>query len=271
MNTFTQPKRRWPVLNVLLLCLATICPTAYSSDVEATRARIEQWVETQRIAAAEKNQWAVEKAALADLKRVLSAESAALGKRIATIREELSETDGVREDLVNRRDTLRQATERFGRQLTAVENRLAGTVKRLPPPLASDLRQLIERLEQSDRSPGQPPLTRRLQTVLALLAAIEDFDRAIHIRPGMLERDDSRQQEVDFVFIGLGAGYFIDASGEFCGRMIAVDDGWKRQNDPALAAALATFIAAYRDPAKAEFIPLPVSDVPLISIGGSNQ
>lgn len=256
---------------LLLATLNMVYPITASADVGDTRALVEQWVETQRIIAEERNQWAVEKAALVDLKEVLLAESDSLAANIAAVQDNLSATDGVREDLVNRRDALRQATRRFGRQLTAVENQLADIVDRLPPPLAVELRQLIGRLQQRDSASGQPALSRRLQTVLALLAAIEDFDRAIHVSTGMLERDDGRQQEVDFVFIGLGAGYFIDASGEFCGRLTVTDDGWEQHRDPSLASTLTTFIAAYRDPAKAQFIPLPVSNVPLIPIGATEQ
>lgn len=259
--------------SVLLALIGVQAPMEllHATDVDGTRALVEQWVETRRITAAERSQWAVEKSAIADLSRVLEAEKTSLASRIDAMRAELSESDAIREELVARRDALTAATTRFSRELSGIEGRLADLAQRLPPPLRDELRLTIEQLTQAANSAVQLPLTRRVQNVLAFLTAMEEFDRSIHIRPGVLERADGRTQEVSFIFIGLGAGYFTDASGAFCGRMVATAQGWQPKPEPSLAGELANFIAISRDPAMARFIHLPISDVPLVPTPGDER
>lgn len=254
---------RWVTL-LLMAGVASASSLFGETDVDGTRALIEQWVETRRIAAEERSQWEVEKAAIADLMRVLKAEQETLTGRIARMQAELSESDATRADLVARRDALAEATVRFGHDLTAIEKRLVAMAPRLPSLLRDDLRLTIEQLNQSTRQSGSVPLVRRVQNVLAFLAAVETFDRSIHVRTGVLERSDGRSQEVSLIFIGLGAGFFSNEGGDYCGRMVLGTDGWQAQPDPALANALGEFLAIWHDPAKAHFVSVPVAGVPLI-------
>ena len=63
---------------------------------------------------------------------------------------------------------------------------------------------------------------------------------------------------VDTVYVGLGAGYFVNEAGDFAGLGTPGAKGWEWTVRPELAASVREVIRIYRSERPPRFIPLPV-------------
>lgn len=245
--------------------VAAICGTAFSpaavasEETAAIRSQVEQWVETRRILSAEEAQWQQEKIVLQDMIRVLDQENHRLADQISAISQGLSTADEQRVSLVERRDQLMSQTQYLLQQLRPAQQQLRAFSQQLPPPLLEEITPLLQRIPTTAAGESAATPAERLQAIVAILQAIEVFDRQLHVTPALTRTDDGQTREVTHIYLGLGAGWFVDASGTYAGRLQPTADGWQAETAVELAPALLQLLEIHANPTRASFIALPLS------------
>ncbi len=222
------------------ICLALCMLSARGeSDVNATKSKLDKWVETQQLISEEKNDWAVEKEILEDTRKLLEEELAMLDEKIAELESDSTEADKERDSLLLDRVEYKRAEASMEESIRALEVKLLDLVPSFPEPLSDKLDPYIVQIPK-DAAKSRVSLSDRLVTILGILGQAERFNRDVHLFSSTEkiagEGDEARQ--VWRLYWGLGAAYWVDDSGKHAGVGSLGDEGWTFASDDKLAAGL---------------------------------
>ncbi|MBL9136015.1 MAG: DUF3450 family protein [Verrucomicrobiales bacterium] len=246
-------------LGYILIALAHI-PTA-GRAAEGTlgplRVGIEQWVQTKQLISRTKSDWDAEKEMLLQTKALYERELSGIDDQMSKVSTNSVQVDRDRAVLdAELKDS--NATLDHARVLVAgLEAKASALAARMPDPLKETLQPLLNRLPQEAAS-SKTAVTERLQTVVSLFNEIDKFNNAISITSEKRKNDRGEEIAVESVYVGLGAAYFVNQTGDFAGTGEPGADGWRWSVNPSLAAEVREIIRIYRGERTASFVLLPV-------------
>jgi len=214
------------------LALAAFWPVAFPAaaggqgQIEPARDVLREWVQTEQLISEELEEWRTEKASIEDLLEVRARELALLDEELQAIREERTQAETTREELVEETESLESAAELVRGQLGFLEMQLLALTPRLPQPLREKLAPLILRLP---RDPENTPLSlgQRMQHVVGILNEVDTFNAGVTLVTEIQEMPDGERAEVRVLYLGLGRAFFADRTGAYAGVLEPGKDGWE--------------------------------------------
>lgn len=247
----------WIRTGIIIVGTAT---AAFGADgsLEAARTTLEQWVETRQLIGKTKTDWQSD--------RELLGQTLELFKReLQTIREERSKlsTNSIQgeKERAEAEASLQAANESLAAiaQFAAgFETQLVPFVSRLPVPLQDIIRPFLNRLP-SNSATSRITVPERLQAIVGILNEIDKFNNAVTIFNERRKNAKGEEVSVDTVYVGLGAAYYVNSTGDLAGTGQPGTNGWEWNIKPELAAPIREVIRIYRNERSTRFVSLPVT------------
>ena len=241
-------------------------PEEEADPVEITRVAIEQWVETRRVIAKEKRDWALGQEMLNDRIRIVSNEIDKLEGRITEAEKSITDADKKKVDLDAENERLKEAAASLDETVLALEKGTLALLVRLPDPIRERVKPLSQRIPDPNVKEGEQKKTvreqslgARFQNIVGVLNEIDKFNREITMTSEVRTLADGSTAEVTALYVGIGQGYYVSANGEAAGVGSSSADGWVWTPANESAAEIAKAIAILKNEQIAEFVRLPIS------------
>ncbi len=132
---------------------------------------------------------------------------------------------------------------------------------RLPAPLLESAKPVLNRIPESAGT-SRAGTTERLQAVVTLLGEIDKFHQTITVTSGRQSDGKGREVSVEMLYLGLGAAYFTDPTGDVAGFGVPGKDGWHWTVKPEIGREIREALDMYRNSKPAAFVGLPLTIQP---------
>lgn len=244
----------------LLAAAAIAVSAAAQTKFDDARATLEKWVETRQLISKEKTDWELENQALADSVALLKKEIATLEENIARAEGDTTAADVEREKLLIDNDALKGASATVASLVASLEQRILKVIQSVPDDLRN--REGIQLLNR--RIPKNPQTTRaslseRMQNIVGILSEVEKFNSSINIASETRKIPSGETVQVSTLYIGLGQGYYVDATRKFAGVLTPSADGWVATDRNDLAPLVGDVIDLYHKTKQPpQFVKIPV-------------
>ncbi len=227
-------------------------------QLEEIRANIDKWVETRQLLAKTRSEWATAKETLQQSIGLIEKEVKLIDERITQTRETASQADRDRLVLLDENERLSKASAAVQAVLADLERQTTNLAAQLPLPLQERIMPLIKRV------PNHPDQSRlsvseRMQNIVGILSEVDKFNNAISVFPELRRNSAEVEVQVKTLYVGLGAAFFADKTGEYGGVGVPTATGWEWTPKPEIAADVARAIAIYENTETAQFVKLPVT------------
>ena len=241
-----------------LICLFVKFSLHLNAEIKETHAIIGEWVATERLISEEESDWEIEKSTLLDLKQALGAELGELNAKLKETEEEAVGAAKQRQDLLVRKDAAQQATESLHRGLDRAVAKVNRAFSLLPTPVAERLAPYRKKLLPA-KGTALPALRQRVDALVSLLQAIQNFHRSVTLERQEFTLDDNQSREFQVMYFGLGTAYFVNESGTVAGYGQPGEKGWRWTRSDKLAREISTGVDMLNNRAMPRFLELPVS------------
>jgi len=241
----------------IIIFTALVLGTASAQEAPQLRAKLDKWIDANRIIAQEKAEWTSEKQILERMIELLEAESQRLDEQIEAARADQSTAQRKRQEITERRESLSRTSEQVSAQIGSYETETLALAKRLPPPLLKELEPLLQNIP-SDPGNTRRSIGQRTQNVLSILDAVEKFNADLTLDTNIQTLENGTAVEVETLYLGLGQAFYIDTSGTHAGMLTLQGDAWVATEQPDLAPVIKRAIAIYKNTEKASFVELPL-------------
>jgi len=228
-----------------------------AQDLEMTKETLSKWVETRKLISEEKEQWAVGREVLGDRIDLVRNERDTLSKKIHETQSLITDADKKREDLVKENDALKNASATLVNRIFTLERGVLELLPSLPEPVQDRIRPLSQRIPKNAET--ELSLSERYQNVIGIVNELNKGANEISVVSEVKNLDDGTTAEVQTMYVGYARGYSCNNNGDkaFVGYPTA--EGWKWEQNNAIARQVADSIAILKNEKVAEFVPLPVS------------
>lgn len=242
----------------VLVLLCSPASRLGAADLTETRQLLDKWVEARQLAAKARADWQTDRETLESSVRLLERE-------LATVRDQMGKlgtnTTQVATERAQAEGQIRQAQATLDRVQVVtggLENEVRTLLPRLPSPLQETLKPFLHRLP-AEGAPTKMGAPERFQALVGILNELDKFNTTLTISNERRKTAAGDDVAVDTLYLGLGAAYFVNDTGDFAGRGSPGVNGWEWTIEPELASAVRECIRVYRNERPARFIPLPVS------------
>lgn len=218
---------------------------------------LEKWIETRRVIAKEKSEWATSRELLNERIKLVQQEIESLKAKSAEADAGITEADGKRLELVEENEKLKSATGTLGGVLAKLETGTLQLVGRLPGPIRERIRPLSQRIPDG-RQETKLSVSERFQSVIGVLNEVNKFNHEIVMSSEVRSLADGTSVEVVSLYIGLGQGYYVSANGKVAGIGTASKEGWVWKEANEAAPQIARAIAVLKNEQVASYIQLPL-------------
>lgn len=227
------------------------------ATVTSVREVLGQWVQARQLVSRTEVEWGAEKEMLEQTRALYERELASVRAQLGRVSTNSTVAD--RERVVADGELKRMAAglERAREVVARLEGEVKTLLPLLPAPLQVNVQSLVDRLPQ-DSAATRGQVTERMQTVVSLLNEVDKFQNAIAVANE--KRPDAKGDlvSVDVIYVGLGAAYYVDATGDLAGVGVPDATGWKWEIRPGISGAVRDVIAMYRSQKPAAFVGLPM-------------
>lgn len=252
-------------LGIRLIAMVLLPLGSWGAEAGLVEARdlVAQWVQTRQLVSRTR----ADGEAMKDL---LSQTKAIHERELKTLEEALSRTSTnstqVTAERVKAEGALAEANGALDRAKGVVEG-LEAMVRELlpmlPPPLLEQAKPVIDRIPASpDVVAARGGVTERLQAVVLLLSEVDKFHQTVTVAGGRQPDGSGREVSVDTLYLGLGAAFYSDATGEVAGVGKPGKAGWEWQPKPEVGGEVRAALAMYRNSKPAAFVGLPLTIAP---------
>lgn len=222
------------------------------------RSVLDKLVETRELISKERTDWAVDKESMQQQIDLLQKEKQLLDEQIAKAEATSTQADKERQRLIEENEALAKASDEIKPTIALLEKRVLELAKVFPPPLTERVEPLFKRI------PANPANTRlslgeRMQNVVGILSEVDKFNGVITVVSELKTNPAGADIQVRTIYLGLGAAYYTDKSGNFAGVGTPTLEGWEWTPRPELAEKIARVIYVYENASAATFVNLPVT------------
>jgi len=226
--------------------------------LEQTRSSLEKWVETRQLISKTRADWQSDKEMLEQNIQLFERELKAVDEGMSKVGASNSQVDKERGESEAALKASNQTLDQAKAFAATFEARLAKVVPQLPAPLQDILKPLLNKLPAAGAATklGAPE---RMQAIVGILNEVDKFNNAISIFSEKRKNQKQEEVAVQTVYIGLGAGYFVNDAGDFAGVGMPGASGWDWSIRNEIAPAVKDVVKIYRSEMPARFIALPAT------------
>lgn len=249
----------WAISTWALLLLTWFAGWAMAADVGAeVDDLVRQWTALERQRSRLESGWLERRQYLEQRLELLALEEQTLGEFLAAHRGSTDEVEARRFELLEQQTAYEAHQEALAAWLDEAVFVLERLQPRLPPPLAAEWRASL----QIAGSGEDVSSSERLNHILSMLQAVDDFQRIIPVHATTMTLADGTVMRVDQAFLGLSQGWYVSADGRHAGYGRPGPDGWKwvdqAEIDGLDARVVRRLVEMVREPTAAELLELPV-------------
>ena len=253
-------RRRIATIAALGLCSAALFADGgegVAETVELARAKLEKWVETQRLISQEKRDWAIGKELLEERLELVQLEIESVRERTAEAREKVQSSESARDELHQENEELKLASSALAELVTGLEARTRALDLRLPPPARDRIQPLVQRIPE-DPQDTKSSLSERFQNIVGALDQVNRFHREISVTNELRTLEGGATAEVTVLYLGASKAFYLTSDTTQAGVGTITDDGWTWEPANASAPEIAKAIAILQDGKAAEYVHVPV-------------
>lgn len=242
----------------LLLLMACVFATRVHSEpsLNETRSTLEKWVQTRQLISKTRTDWQSDKEIMEGTAELFERELKALEEKFSKLG---TNSVQVEKDRMQAETLLKASEASLGqtRQFAAeFEGKLRALAPQLPVPLQEIIKPHVNKLP-ADSGKTEMPAAARLQTIVAVLNELDKFNNAVNIFSEKRKNGKGEEVAVETLYVGLGAGYFVNDAGDFAGMGRPGANGWEWSVKNDLAHSVRETIRIYRNERGARFVALP--------------
>lgn len=232
---------------------------AFAEDaLTESRSTIEKWVETRQLISKTRSDWQTDKDTLDQTIALYERELKSLDEQLSKVSTNNTQVAKEMADAEALKKSSNEARDRAGQFATEFEGKLKKAVSQLPSPLQDIVKKDMARI------PADPANTKmlaaeRVQICVAVLNELDKFNSGVNVFNEKRKNDKGEEVAVQSFYIGLGAGYFVNETGDFAGVGSPSPTGWTWANKPEIASTVQLAVKMYRNEQTAHFITLPVA------------
>jgi septal ring factor EnvC (AmiA/AmiB activator) len=247
-----------PQCFVLLTVLTAAIAAHAETPMNETRSTLEKWVETRQLVSRTKSEWQSDKEMLQQTIELLNRELKAVDEQMTKLNTNTVQADKERALAEASLKSSNESLEKSKEFTTRFEEQIRKLVPQLPNPLQDTLKPLLNRLPADAATTKMAP-TERVQVSVGILNELDKFNNAVSLFNEKRKNAKGEEVAVETVYIGLGAAYFVNESGDFAGTGTPGAAGWEWNVKPELAPSVREVIRIYRNERPAKFIALPAT------------
>lgn len=247
-----------PAATLLICALGLGALGAGEDGLDSARSTLEKWVETRRAISQEKLELARSRETLTDRIGLVEREIEALRTRIGETRTSVTDADTQGVGLREENALLKSASTSLGDLIATLEARAAALLPRLPEPIRERVKPLSQRFPD-DPATSTLSTAERFQNVVGVLNEINKFNGAITMASEVRQLPDGTSAEVTALYLGIGQGYYVNASGTAAGVGTGVGGTWVWTPANEAAPRIAEAIAILKNEQVAGFVKLPIA------------
>lgn len=248
---------RFPLVLALLA-------TAIAFDLRAedalteSRSTLEKWVETRQLISKTRSDWQADKDTLEQTIALYERELKSLDDQMSKVSTNNTQAAKEMAEAEASKKSSNEARERAAQFATDFESRLKQVVPQLPAPLQDIVKKDMARI------PADPANTKllaaeRMQVCVSVLNELDKFNNAVNVFNEKRKNNQGEEVAVQSLYVGLGAGYFVNETGDFAGLGSPGVNGWTWSNQPQIAPTVQDAVKIYRNEQTARFVTLPVA------------
>lgn len=243
-----------------LAVVLALSPPARAAEAKVAdvRSAVEQWVQAQQVISKTKADWQAEKELLLQTKALFERELKSIEEQIARTTSTNSVAEAERTEADAELAHLNQGLTRATALVAELETEARSLLPLLPPPLMTTVQPILNRFP-TDSLSTRAPVIERMQNVVSLLNEIDKFNNAVTVVNEKRPDAKGEQVSVDTLYLGLGAAWYVDGTGDVAGIGAPGDGGWQWTLKPEVASQVRDAIAMYRSQKTARFVGLPVT------------
>ena len=249
-------------LPVLAVSVASAEETEVS-NTEKLKDSIREWIETTREIQKQEDDWDQDSEVLQGHRDGLQTEIADLKEQIEQAKESKGTADKKSLEAVEKYDALKAANDLLASKLGDLEKAMVAQLPIFPPPLTKEPRvaQMISDLKASAAKgdKGEQGGNARLNNILNLMAAAEQFQGSVHPDSESRKVADGRELKINMVYFGLAAAYGVDDAGEVAIVGKPGPSGWVFEEKNDLAPEIRKLVDVMNGDTDASFVSLPIS------------
>lgn len=228
-----------------------------AQQLDETKEALSKWVETRKLISEEKQKWELEREILGDRIDLVRNERDTLKTKINETQGLITEADKKREDLVEEKDALKNASATLVNRIFTLEREVLNLLPTLPEPVQERIRPLSQRIPKTAET--DLSLSERYQNVIGIINELNKGAGEITVVSEVKKLSDGSTAEVQTMYIGYAAGYSCNNNGDVAFVGMPTAEGWKWEQDNSIAQTVADSISILKNEKVAAFMPLPVS------------
>ncbi len=228
------------------------------SPLNEARSTLEKWVEARQLISKTRSDWQSDK-------DMLEQSVALLERELKSVEEQMTKVSThsvhVEKERIQGESLLKSSNESVDRAkafASDFEGKILKFAPQLPLPLQEIIKPFLVRVPANPEN-TKMPATERIQVVVGLLNEWDKFNNAVTLFSEKRKNSKGDEVAVETVYVGLGAAYFVNDSGDYAGTGAPGPKGWEWTFRPDLSVPVRDVIRIYRNEKPAYFIPLPVS------------
>jgi hypothetical protein len=242
---------------VLALGVPATLPAQPKDAIRSTQDVLTEWISVEKTLSADRTQWALEREVLTSANAFMAEEIARLEQIIQDAEETASAGERKRAELEEARARLDAVNARMEGIIGTFEARLLEQSKSWPSAFLAMVRVPLSRIPDGTAA-QRPPLTMRLQNVVAVLSQFDKFNSVV-TKDLAVQEIEGTPREVTTLYYGFAFAYFVDGTGSHAGygHPNPAGEGWTWISEPGLASSIQDLVGVFEQTREAVFLALP--------------
>ncbi len=227
--------------------------------MDGTRALVQKWAETERMIAAERNEWEQGKALLQGRITLVQQSIEDMKKKKAEAETKLTEAKKRAAEVATEKQEAKEASEALLALAPALEKGVRDLIVRVPNTVREKVKVLADRIPKEGSEVKNITAAERFQNVLGILNELNKANLEIASLPEIHEIGGGRKAEVKTIYVGLGQGYFVNSAGDLAGVGTPAAGEWVWNTDPTIAKPMLEVLEVMKKAMSPKLVELPVT------------
>jgi hypothetical protein len=238
-----------------LIALAWLSSASAEAPLKEARSTLEKWVEGRQLISKAKGDWQTDKETLQQTVQLFDRELKLVEEQMTKVSTNSAQVDKERMEA----EALKKASNEgldHARQFAAeFEGKVKSLLAQAPAPLQEIVKPLVNRMPEDPNT--KMSAAERLQVIVGVLNELDKFNNAISVFSEKRKNAHGEEVAVETLYVGLGAAYFVNETGDFAGTGAPGQSGWEWAIKPDLAPSIREALRIYRNERPARFVSLP--------------
>jgi hypothetical protein len=224
-----------------------------------TRATLEKWVETRQLVSKTRSDWQADKDSLEQTVQLYERELKSIEEQMSKVSTNNSQAAKEMVEALSLQKLSNETLDGARQFATQFEGRVRKFVPQLPLPLQDILKPHLARLP-ADPAATKMAAAERMQVLVGILNELDKFNNSVNLFNTEKRKNPAGDEvAVQSIYVGLGAGYFVNEAADFAGVGVPGPNGWEWTVNPGIAPSVQEVVKIYRNEKAARFVTLPAT------------